>query len=292
MAGDKAMKTVLITGCSSGFGALTALEFARAGYRVVATMRDPATADLGAFDQPGSGAIEVRALDVTDKDSIAACVASVLADYGAIDVLVNNAGVHLLGAIEDMDERDLQTVMQTNFFGVLNLSRAVLPAMRSAGRGHILTVSSVGSRVGRVTDGIYCASKAAIEIAFEALRYEVARFGVNVSVVCPGAFRTGIDRNFALSDAQERSPYAALLRYRLGRVREACRDGGDPAEVAAALRRIVEGPSPAFRHVVGAKAMELDQALSAADATGRADLLTRFSGIDWWLAGAKGPEAC
>jgi NAD(P)-dependent dehydrogenase (short-subunit alcohol dehydrogenase family) len=164
--------------------------------------------------------------------------------------------------------------------------------MRTAGSGHILTVSSVGSRVGRVTDGIYCASKAAIEIAFEALRYEVARFGINVSVVCPGAFRTGIDRNFALSEAQEQSPYAALLRYRLGRVREACRGGGDPAEVAGALRRIADDPSPAFRHVIGAKAMELDQALSVADATARAELLTHFSGIDWWLAGANGSEAC
>lgn len=285
------MKTVLISGCSSGFGALAALEFGRAGYRVVATMRDPAAADPGLFGQSGSGMIEVRALDVTDKGSIAACVASVLAEHGGIDVLVNNAGVHLLGAIEDMDERDLQTIMQTNFFGALDLSRAVLPAMRRAGAGHILTVSSVGSRVGRVSDGIYCASKAAIEIAFEALRYEVARFGVNVSVVCPGAFRTGIDRNFALSDAQERSPYAELLRYRLDRVREACRDGGDPAEVVAALRRIAEDPSPVFRHVVGAKAVELDQALSAADAAARADLLTRFSGIGWWLAGASGPEA-
>lgn len=282
------MKTVLISGCSSGFGALAALEFARAGYRVVATMRDPAAADPGAFDQPGSGTIEVRALDVTDNGSIATCVASVLADHGAIDVLVNNAGVHLLGAIEDMDERDLQTVMQTNFFGALALTRAVLPAMRRAEAGHILTVSSVGSRVGRVSDGIYCASKAAIEIAFEALRYEVARFGVNVAVVCPGAFRTGIDRNFALSDAQECSPYAELLRYRLGRVREACREGGDPAEVASVLRGIAEDPSPEFRHVVGAKAVELDQSLSNASPAKRAELLTRFSGIDWWLAGASG----
>jgi NAD(P)-dependent dehydrogenase (short-subunit alcohol dehydrogenase family) len=142
-----------------------------------------------------------------------------------------------------------------------------------------------------VTDGIYCASKAAVEIVMEALRYEVARFGINVSVVCPGAFKTGIDRNFALSDAQERSPYAGLLRYRLGRVREACRDGGDPAEVATVLRRIAQDPSPAFRHVVGAKAVQLDQALSAADAAARDDLLTRFSGIGWWIAGARDPEA-
>lgn len=286
------MKTVLISGCSSGFGALTALEFARAGFRVVATMRDPSAADRGTFDRPDHGAIEVRALDVTDQRSIAVCVESVLADHGTIDVLVNNAGVHLLGAIEDMDGRELQTVMQTNFLGALDLSRAVLPAMRRAGRGHILTVSSVGSRVGRVADGIYCASKAAVEIAMEALRYEVARFGVQVAVVCPGAFRTGIDRNFALSAEQERSPYAALLRYRLSRVREACREGGDPAEVATMLRRISEDPSPAFRNVVGPRAVELDEALSAADASARADLLTRFSGIGWWLAGAKGPEAC
>lgn len=283
------MKTVLVTGCSSGFGALTARAFAAAGYRVVATMRDPARADPGIFD--GAGAIEVRALDVTDGDDVAACVAAVLADHGRIDVLVNNAGVHLLGAVEDMAEADLDRVMRTNFFGVLAMSRAVLPAMRRAGGGHILTVSSVGSRVGRVMDGIYCASKAAVESALEAMRYEVARFGVQVAVVCPGAFRTGIDRNFTLSDAQARSPYAALHRYRMERVREACRDGGDPAEVAAALLRIAGDPAPAFRHLVGDKAIALDAALSAADAEARAELLTRFSGIGWWIAGAAGPEA-
>jgi len=286
------MKTVLISGCGSGFGALSALEFARAGYRVIATMRDPSSADpavLKAFDvEP----IHICALDVTDRKAIADCVSSVTVDHGKIDVLVNNAGLHLLGAIEDMEEFDIQRVMQTNFFGALNFSRAVIPTMRAAGSGHIITVSSVGSRIGRVADGIYCASKAAIETALEAMRYEVAPFGIDVTVLCPGAFRTGIDRNFKLSKAQERSPYSALLLYRAGRVRDACMNGGAPEEVARALRQIVEQKSPVFRNLVGTKALELDQAFSAADARQRERLLTNISGIDWWLAGAGGPEEC
>lgn len=279
------MRVVLISGGSSGFGALCARAFAAAGDHVIATMRNPAAHPFAEAEL-----VDVRALDVTDPVSIRHCVSSVLADHGRIDVLVNNAGVHLQGAVEDMDEAGFRRVMETNFFGVVNLTRAVLPAMREQGRGHVIAVSSIGARIGRVMDGAYCASKAALEAAFEALRYEVARFGIRVAVVSPGAFRTAIGGKVeVLADRSGESPYAELAAFRLQKVREAVDLGGDPLEVAHAIRRIAADPSPAFRHVVGDRALELQHLLAEADEAEREALIRRFSGIDWWLSGADRP---
>lgn len=277
------MRVVLVSGCGSGFGTLCARAFAGAGNTVVATVRDPARHPFGAGD-----AIDVRQLDVTDQGSIGACIDSVLNDFGRVDVLVNNAGVHLLGAIEDMGESEMRCVFETNFFGSINLTRAVLPTMRKAGRGHVISVSSIGARVGRVMDGAYCASKAALEIAMEAMRYEVARFGVQVSIVAPGAYRTGIGRHFA-DEAEEFSPYRELLAFRLHKVSEAVSKGGDPAEVAELVRTIADDPSPAFRYLAGERARELERSLAGLDDPGRQDFVTRLADIGWWLSAKERP---
>lgn len=286
MRTDPDLRVVLISGCSSGFGALIAREFVAAGDRVIATMRNTAKS---AFE-PGSS-VDIRSLDVTDHSSIEACVQSVLSDYRRIDVLVNNAGIHLIGAVENMNEADFRRVFETNFFGAINLARAVLPAMRERGQGHIITISSIGSLVGRVSDGAYCASKAALEIAFEAMKYEVERFGINVSVVCPGAFRTDIGQKFELpeNDAPG-SPYHDLIAYRLKKVREAIDAGGDPSEVAQLVRRIADDPSPHFRHLAGGRAIQMQQALTGLGNEERKALITRLAGIEWWLSGADAPE--
>ncbi|MEJ8566227.1 SDR family oxidoreductase [Elongatibacter sediminis] len=280
------MRIVLISGSNSGFGAECAAAFAANGDRVIATARDPSTHPLA-----GRDGIELRALDVTDGASIDACVSGVLNDHGRIDVLVNNAGIHLLGAIEDMDEAAFRRVLETNFFGAIRLARAVLPSMREHGSGHVISVSSIGARVGRVIDGAYCASKAALEMAMEALRYEVARFGVRVSVVSPGAYRTGIKRRFeSKPEHTGDSPYAALQAFRYRKVHESVAGGGDPQEVASAILDISHDPDPPFRHVIGEMAELMDRTLDEADAAGRAEMLTRLSGIDWWLEGRDGPE--
>ena len=276
------MRVVLVSGSGSGFGALCARAFAAAGDTVVATVRDPARHPFGAGDR-----VHVRQLDVTDQASIDACVASVLDDFGRVDVLVNSAGVHLLGAIEDMEEDEFRRVFETNFFGSINLARAVLPAMREAGRGHLISVSSIGARVGRVIDGAYCASKAALEIAMEAMRYEVARFGVQVSVVAPGAYRTGIGRHFE-DEKRDTSPYRQLRAFRLRKVREAVAHGSDPAEVAHLIRSIADDPAPAFRYLAGERAGELETSLAGLDDTGRQEFVTRMAGIGWWLSGGEG----
>lgn len=277
------MRIVLVSGCGSGFGTLCARAFAAAGDSVVATVRDPAQRPFGAGDT-----VHVRRLDVTDRDSIDTCVDSVLHDFGRVDVLVNNAGVHLLGAIEDMGETEFRRVFETNFFGSINLARAVLPAMRKADRGHVISVSSIGARVGRVMDGVYCASKAALEIAMEAMRYEVARFGVQVSVVAPGAYRTGIGRHFD-DEGEGSSPYRELHAFRLGKVREAVSRGSDPSEVADLVRAIADDPSPAFRYLAGERAHELDRSLGGLDEAARQEFVIRLAGIGWWLSGKDRP---
>jgi NAD(P)-dependent dehydrogenase (short-subunit alcohol dehydrogenase family) len=277
------MRVVLVSGCGSGFGTLCARACAAAGDTVVATVRDPARHPFGAGDT-----VDVRRLDVTDQASIDDCVDSVLEDFGRVDVLVNNAGVHLLGAVEDMGEAEFRRVFETNFFGSVNLARAVLPAMREAGSGHVISVSSIGARVGRVMDGVYCGSKAALEITMEAMRYEVARFGVQVSVVAPGAYRTGIDRHFD-DEQQDSSPYRELRAFRLRKVRDAVSGGSDPAEVADLIRSIADDPSPAFRYLAGERARELESSLADLDDAGRQEFVTRLAGIGWWLSGKERP---
>lgn len=279
------MRVVLISGASSGFGAECARVFAASGDRVVATMR---RAEGQPFAQ--GEAIDVRALDVTDPRSIDTCVASVLADHGRIDVLVNNAGIHLSGAMEDMSDAELRRVFETNFFGAINLARAVLPSMRERGQGHVISVSSIGARIGRVVDGAYCASKAALELAMEAMRSEVARFGVQVSVVAPGAFRTAIGRHFEPEPAsRSASPYRDLQAFRREKVRAAVTQGGDPAEVAKVIADIADNPSPAFRYVVGERAIAMDKTLAGLDDTERQALIARLADIEWWLNGAERP---
>ncbi len=284
MSAADVQRVVLITGCSSGFGALCAREFRHRGDAVVATMRDTAAQPFSADEQ-----IDVRALDVTRADSIQSCVAGVLDDYGRIDVLINNAGIHLLGAMEDMGDDALRRVFETNFFGAINMARAVLPGMRQQGHGRIITVSSIGSLVGRVIDGAYCASKAALEIALEAMKYEVQRFGVTVSVVCPSAFRTNIGQKMQMPEPQPAgSPYQDLLAFRFSKVCEAVSQGGDPQDVVSLIAQVADDAQPRFRYIVGDKAQMMQQGLAGLDDAERQALITRLAQIEWWVTG----DAC
>ncbi|MDA5193866.1 SDR family oxidoreductase [Govanella unica] len=281
------MRTILISGCSSGFGALCALEFAAAGDRVVATMRNlDRSGELQEQARNKNVTLHMRALDVSNPASIESCVSSVIEEFGQIDVLINNAGIHLLAAVEDMADADFRRLFETNFFGAINLARAVLPSMRERGRGHIITLSSIGSRIGRATDGIYCASKAAVETAFEAMRYEVARFGVNVSVVCPGAFKTNITQNVKMPENYTTSPYADLVQFRAGKVHESCANGGDPLEVAQLIMTISKNSKPDFRYLAGQQALHMDRELTPLNDADRTEMITRLAGIGWWVSGS------
>ena len=234
------MARVLITGCSSGFGRATALELKGRGHEVVATARRPDTiADLD---------VDVRlALDVTDDASVAAALAAA----GDIEALVNNAGVSVGGPVEKVPVDEVRRLFETNFFGVLRVTQAVLPPMRARGTGTIVNVSSVSGRVAQPLSGFYAASKFALEALSEALHYEAGHFGIRTVIVEPGYFKTNLGdsrREFGVDGP----PYDELrtltmeMANRLGRG-----DAPGPELVARAIADAIESDAPALRIPVG-----------------------------------------
>ena len=184
-------RVTIITGASRGFGAAIARELAERGHQAVATMRNP-DRDGAPVVKGYEGNIQVTRCDVTDTSTVESAVAFALERHGRIDAVVNNAGYGLIGAIEELQDEELHRLMDTNVTGVIRMVRAVMPAMRRQGGGKILNVSSLAGRISGPAFGGYCGSKHALEGLSEALRYEVAPFGVEVSLITVGAFRTSI----------------------------------------------------------------------------------------------------
>ncbi|HEY6276282.1 MAG TPA: oxidoreductase [Streptosporangiaceae bacterium] len=185
MDSQTSAEPVLITGCSSGIGRAAAISLHHAGLRVYATARRPAT--LAALASQG---IATLALDVTDEASMAAAVAQVERDAGAVGTLLNNAGYGLYGPVEQLPMSEIRREFETNFFGLARLIQLVLPGMRRRGGGRILNVSSMGGRVTLPGGAFYHASKYAVEALSDALRMEVAQFGIHVVLIEPGPVKT------------------------------------------------------------------------------------------------------
>ena len=181
----------LVTGTSSGIGLHTAIALAKAGYTVVATMRNIAKSEalLDAATAAGVN-VDVRALDVQSAASTRQCVDSIVASYGRIDLLVNNAGSGFLAAFEETSFEQLQNVMDVNFYGVWRVTEAVYPLMRAAGSGRIITNTSIGGLIGQPFNDAYCAAKFAVEGFMESLAPVAKRLGVHVSIVEPGPVNT------------------------------------------------------------------------------------------------------
>ena len=249
------MAVVLITGCSSGFGLLAALQFARKGDQVYATMRNPAKAgELEKAKNEEKLAIEVLQLDVTDEASVTNAVRQVIDAAGRIDVLVNNAGIGAHGPIEETDDDEAKEIFETNFFGALRTIRAVLPQMREQKAGTIVNVSSLAGRVGVPFDGIYSASKFALESATEALHFEVHPFGIRMVLVEPGGFETNIGNTRRVPRRYtEGSPYAEYdQRFEQALSRLPTQgERADPQVVAEAIYNAVHDEEPKLRYLVG-----------------------------------------
>ncbi len=240
---------VLITGCSTGFGLLTALRFQREGWTTVSTMRTPAKAD--------ERLAEVVALDVTSDESVRAAVDGVLARHGRIDVVVNNAGLGMRGAMEDVSVDEAKAVFETNVWGVHRMLHAVLPAMRAQGSGVIVNVSSLAGLVARPFGGAYSASKHALEAISESLHHEVRPFGIRVAVVEPGQFETELLANATVAAGfGADSPYRASSERFDVAVRGLVPDGKPaPAEVVAeTIVAVAFDADAGLRHLVGADA--------------------------------------
>ena len=245
----------LVTGVSSGFGQELARAILATGDTVVGTLRRREQA--AAFEALAPGRAYARLLDVTDSAAIPPLVAAVERDIGPIDVLVNNAGYGLGGAVEELDDAECRHVMETNFFGTLNLIKAVLPSMRKRRSGHIINFSSMAGIVGFPGFGLYNASKFAVSGLTEALAGELAPFGIRATVVEPGGFRT----NFAggsLAVARNPMPeYAETVAARPRGMKEHYHgtQRGDPAKAAAAVLSIVGSANPPVHLLLGPDAV-------------------------------------
>lgn len=199
------MSNVIITGSSSGFGYLAAAAFAERGWQVWATLRDSETRNAGVADELRSlpGTVEVLDMDVTDAASVDRAIHTVIADDGNVDVLINNAGVMYVGHTEAYSVEQAHRQMDVNYYGMIRATQAVLPHMRRAGSGLIINTSSVAGRVAWPYMGTYAATKFAVEAYSQALRYEMAPFGVDVAVVEPGPFPTNLIASGSPGDRTE-----------------------------------------------------------------------------------------
>ena len=246
-------KIVLITGCSSGIGDETARHLAASGWTVYATARRPETlTDLEA------AGCKTLACDVTDEESMRGCVDAVVAAEGAVGVLVNNAGYSQSGAVESVDMDSIRRQFETNVFGLIRMSQLVLPGMRDQRWGRIVNISSMGGRLTFPGGGIYHATKHAVEAICDAMRFEVAGFGVDVVCVEPGLIVTGFGDAAARSleeGASGEGPYGEF-NARVGAATEGVykgpmrRLGGGPETVARTIEKAITARRPRSRYKV------------------------------------------
>lgn len=247
------MRAVLITGCSSGIGLATAELLKARGWRVIATARKPE--DVARLSAQG---LEALQLDVCDAASLQHALATVFTlTGGELDALVNNAGIAVPGAVEDLSRANLQQQFDTNFFGLVELTRQVLPVMRRRGRGRIVMVSSILGRVAMPWRGAYNASKHALEGITDTLRLELRGSGIHVVLVNPGPVRSRFrDNSLAYFDAQVdaaasvHSADYARLRAQTGSDKDRQPFTVGPEVVAAKIARALESPSPKARYYV------------------------------------------
>lgn len=246
----------LVTGTSSGFGMLTAVRLARQGWTVYAGMRDTGRGgELMSRALAAGVAARIRPvrLDVTREDEIRAAVETAVTESGRIDALVNNAGFAAGGFLEEVPIARWREQFETNVFGVVAVTQAVLPVMRAQGGGRIVLVSSVSGCIGFPALSPYAASKHALEGLGESLRLELAPFGIHVSLVEPGAYRTPIwDKGLreAVVPSAD-SPYAPLYRKLQPLLERSAGRGGDPEAVAAVIVRALTDRRPKLRYVPG-----------------------------------------
>ncbi len=241
-----AQAVVLITGASSGIGKTCAEYLHGLGHRVYGTSR---RAEATAAQQ--ASGFQLIGMDVCAEDSVAQAVQLILQREGRIDVVLNNAGDGIAGAVEDTSVAEAQRQLDTNLFGALRVCRAVLPAMRRQGAGLIVNVSSFGGLVALPFQGLYSASKFALEGMTEALRMELRPFGVRVALIEPGDFRTGFTAQRRKTVAAEHGAYAQHFGKALMAMERDEARGADPLLVARLLQRIIASPAPRLRYTVG-----------------------------------------
>jgi NAD(P)-dependent dehydrogenase (short-subunit alcohol dehydrogenase family) len=246
------MRTVLITGCGSGFGEALALAFANQGDNVIATMRRPEAApeSLTQLVTARPSAVTIAALDVNDPDARRRAVDLAVSRFGRLDVLVNSAGVGASGSLEDMPTSALNAIFATNFFGALELMRLALPVMRKQGSGRIINITSVASLFSTPFMSAYCASKQALDAASIALDIESRSFGVRVAAIVAGPFKTSLPAKSL--DVPASGPYTAAYGHFKGIFAELEKHAADDlSPLVKAVLAATSESNPSLRYVAG-----------------------------------------
>jgi NAD(P)-dependent dehydrogenase (short-subunit alcohol dehydrogenase family) len=249
-----AEKVWMITGASRGIGAEIAKVVLAAGEQLIATARDAqALAHLGSHEN-----VIAVSMDVTNEAQVRSGVREGLDRFGKIDVLVNNAGFGLLGAVEETTAEEVERIYRTNVFGLLHVTRAVLPSMRQQRSGHIINLSSLGGYRASAGWGVYCSTKFAVEGLTEALHDELAPLGIHATVVEPGFFRTDFMDHRSLSKTEQQiADYAETVgKTRAVAVEHNHQQPGDPAKLAAAILQLANATQPPLRLPLGGDALQ------------------------------------
>jgi NAD(P)-dependent dehydrogenase (short-subunit alcohol dehydrogenase family) len=255
------MKSVLITGASSGIGLATAVGLGRAGHEVYATMRNPGRSpELGRIVEQEKLPVEISAMDVDSDASVTEAVRRIYEDAGRIDVLVNNAGVERIGMVEDLPLSEFRGVMETNYFGPLRCIKAVAPRMRAQGSGHIINMSSVAGRISPSPMAPYTAAKWALEALSEALAQEMKSVNVRVSIVEPGIIATPMAQRIG---EPANPPASGQVRRWTAFFAAALKNPVPPSVVAEKILELVDGDGWTLRHPVGPSAVPFLQWRSA-----------------------------
>jgi len=254
MAETKSPRTWFITGSSTGFGRILAEEVLKVGDNVVATARK--AEQVSDFEKRYPKQALALPLDVTNQTQIDEAVAKTLERFGRVDVLVNNAGYGVAGAIEEVSEDELMPMYATNVFGLLRVTRAFLPQMREQRSGHILNLSSIGGLTAGPGWGLYQGTKFAVEGLSEALAQEVAPLGIRVTIIEPGPFRTDFLGRSGVEAVKKIGDYDATAgNARRYMVEQDGKQPGDPLKAAHAMMQVVESPNPPLRLLLGAGAL-------------------------------------
>ena len=235
-------KIVLITGATSGIGKETALLLASKGFLVYGTARNVEGKNLP---------FRLLPMDVRNETSIKEAIQQILTEVGRIDILINNAGVGITGAVEELPAEQLHNVFATNLYGAIAVIQQVLPAMRAQGSGRIINIASIAGYMGLPFRGAYSASKGALLLMSEALRMEVKQFGIEVTTISPGDYATDIASRRYHTPVIENSPYAEVYAKQLQLMNEHVDSGGDPKEMADKILKVINTKHPKVHYKQG-----------------------------------------
>ena len=236
-------KVVLITGGSSGIGKSIGDFLFQKGYHVFGTSRNPEAILDSKFP--------LLKVDVSDFESISTAVATIIDQYGRLDIVINNAGVGITGPLEEIPLEAIKNNFETNFYGPISVIKAVLPQMRVQKSGLIINITSIAAYIGLPYRSVYSASKAALQIITESLRLEVQPFGIQITNVAPGDFETNIAANRFHAPIIKNSPYVAYQKI-LDLMNLHVKTGANPDLMAAAIFKIIQNPKPKIHYKVGA----------------------------------------